>query len=34
MTTHNLKIVNEHPGIVYQCQGHRIDEITQTFYQK
>ncbi len=34
MTTHNLKIVHAHPGIVYQCQKHHIDEITQTFYQK
>ncbi len=34
MTTHNLKIVHEHPGIVYQCHEHHINEITQAFYKK
>lgn len=34
MTTHNLKIVREFPGIVYQCNEHRIEEITQDFYQQ
>lgn len=34
MTTHNLKLVHDFPGIVYQCHGHHIEEITQTFYQQ
>ena len=34
MTTHNLKIVRDYPGIVYQCREHHIEEITQTFYQQ
>ena len=34
MTTHNLKIVRDYPGIVYQCREHHVEEITQTFYQQ
>ena len=34
MTTHNLKIVRDYPGIVYRCHEHHIEEITQTFYQR
>lgn len=34
MTTHNLKLVKEYPGIVYQCKEHHIEEITQSFYQQ
>lgn len=33
MTTHNLKLVHEYPGIVYECKEHRIKEITKEFYQ-
>lgn len=28
MTTHNLQLLNEYPGIVYQCENHQIADIT------
>lgn len=34
MTTHNLKLVHEFPGIVYECKNHGIHEITKEFYQQ
>lgn len=27
MTTHNLQLLNEYPGIVYQCQDHRVCKV-------
>ncbi len=32
MTTHNLNLVREFPGIVYKCEGHQIIECTKEFY--
>lgn len=33
MTTHNLNLVREFPGIVYKCEGHQIIEYTKEFYK-
>ena len=27
MTTHNLQLLHEYPGIVYQCQDHRVCKV-------
>lgn len=27
MTTHNLQLLNEYPGIVYQCEDHRVSKV-------
>lgn len=29
MTTHNLQLLNEFPGRVYRCEGHRLCEVTE-----
>ena len=34
MTTHNLNLVREFPGIVYKCEGHQIIEYTKEFYSQ
>lgn len=33
MTTHNLQLVRDFPGIVYRCDNHQIKDITQEFYR-
>lgn len=33
MTTHNLQLVRDYPGIVYRCEDHHIHDVTQEFYQ-
>lgn len=33
MTTHNLQLVREYPGIVYRCEEHQVKDVTQEFYQ-
>ena len=30
MTTHNMQLLNEYPGIVYRCEGHRLEEVGRT----
>ena len=29
MTTHNLQLLNEFPGKVYRCEGHRLWKVTE-----
>ena len=31
MTTHNLSLLKEYPGIVYKCDDHRVIEVTEEF---
>lgn len=31
MTTHNLQLLHEYPGIVYRFDGHKIEDITHEF---
>ena len=31
MTTHNLSLLDEYPGIVYRCADHRLEEVTQHY---
>ncbi len=33
MTTHNLQLVRKFPGIVYRCDEHHIQDVTQEFYR-
>ncbi len=33
MTTHNLRLVRDFPGIVYCCDNHQVKDITQEFYR-
>ena len=33
MTTHNLQLVRDFPGIVYRCDCHQIKDVTQEFYR-
>lgn len=33
MTTHNLQLVRDFPGIIYRCDNHQIKDITQEFYR-
>lgn len=34
MTTHNIRLVEEFPGIVYRCDGHQITDVTNEFVEK
>ena len=34
MTTHNIRLVEEVPGIVYRCDGHQITDVTNEFVEK
>lgn len=34
MTTHNLRLIEEFPGVVLRCDGHQIVEVTDEFYKK
>jgi cell division transport system ATP-binding protein len=34
MTTHNMRLVEEFPGIVYCCNGHQITDVTREFVEK
>ena len=31
MTTHNISLLNEYPGIVYRCIDGRLEDITETY---
>ena len=31
MTTHNISLLNEYPGIVYRCNDGQLEDITQTY---
>ena len=31
MTTHNIPLLNEYPGIVYRCIDHQLEEITNDY---
>lgn len=31
MTTHNMPMLNQYPGIVYRCIDHRLEEITNDY---
>lgn len=31
MTTHNISLLDEYPGIVYRCIDHRMEEITDSY---
>ena len=31
MTTHNISLLDEYPGIVYRCIDHRLEEITDSY---
>jgi cell division transport system ATP-binding protein len=31
MSTHNIPLLDRYPGIVYRCEGERIEEITQDY---
>ena len=31
MTTHNQQLLRDYPGIVYRCEGHRIEDITREY---
>ena len=31
MTTHNIPLLDEYPGIVYRCIDHRLEEITNDY---
>ena len=31
MTTHNIPLLNEFPGIVYRCIDHQLEEITNDY---
>ena len=31
MTTHNISLLSEYPGIVYRCIDGRLEDITQTY---
>lgn len=33
MTTHNLQLVRDFPGIVYRCDNHQVTDVTQEFYR-
>jgi len=33
MTTHNLQLVRDFPGIVYRCDNHQVKDITREFYR-
>ena len=34
MTTHNIRLLEEFPGIVYRCDGHQITDVTDEFIEK
>ncbi|MBP1614567.1 MAG: ftsE [Bacteroidetes bacterium] len=34
MTTHNLQLLKEFPGLVYRCQEHRIFDVTDEYASK
>lgn len=34
MTTHNIRLLEEFPGIVYRCDGHQITDVTREFVEK
>lgn len=34
MSTHNLRLVEKFPGIVYRCVDHHIKEVTNDFYNE
>lgn len=34
MTTHNLQLVSEYPGLVYRCAEHRIVNVTDEFVKR
>ena len=34
IATHNLRLLEEFPGIVYRCDGHRITDVTHEFVEK
>lgn len=34
MTTHNIRLLEEFPGIVYRCDGHQIIDVTREFVEK
>lgn len=31
MTTHNINLLNDYPGIVYRCSDGKLEEITETY---
>jgi cell division transport system ATP-binding protein len=31
MTTHNVHLLNEYPGVVYRCIDGRLEDITKTY---
>ncbi len=33
MTTHNLQLLRDYPGIIYRCDNHGIEDITDEFYK-
>lgn len=34
MTTHNIRLLEEFPGLVYRCDGHQISDVTNEFVEK
>jgi cell division transport system ATP-binding protein len=34
MTTHNIRLLEEFPGIVYRCDDHQITDVTREFVEK
>lgn len=34
MSTHNMRIINEFPGIVYRCEDHRIFNVSHQFTRR
>jgi cell division transport system ATP-binding protein len=34
MTTHNIPLLEEFPGIVYRCDGHQITDVTREFVEE